>query len=170
MSWLLNCRCVYITVKPVFLSKSEGLVSNLLSLQVGGISIRELNLLELEMLKALEFRAYIHHEELTEVLELLTSNDAADKNPEPSRRSKKRGNEEDQSENADALPAKLQHDSNSTQVLVTAGESVSDQQPPILKGSTAVAGLSCHLQERSRSSLDGKALPALQCVVSAGGT
>ena len=122
------------------------------------------------MLKALEFRAHISHEELSDVLSLLTSSEAYERATERLRQSKKRGNEMDQSGNEDvSLPAKLQHDSKSHQVLVTAGEGFSSVGPPSCKASTAVAGLSCRFQDKSGSSLDGKSLP-VHCVVSAGGT
>ena len=140
------------------------------NLQIGGVSIKELNLLELEMLKALDFRAYISHEELSKVLSLLVSNETSDKEEATARRSKKRGNEGAQPEiEVGSLPAKLHHDSKSDQVLVTAGESVCEDQPSGRKATTAVVKLSCLLQESSTSSLDGKSLP-VQCAISVGGT
>ena len=140
---------------------------------MGGISIKELNLLELEMLKAMGFRAFISHEELSGVLDLLTSSsskeEAATDEAKTSRCSKKRGNEGEQPENEETLlPAKLQHDSKSDQVLVIAGESGNDKQHIPNKGSAISVVLTCHLQERSRSTMDVQS-QLVQQAISAGG-
>ncbi len=127
------------------------------------------------MLKALDFRAFISHEELSEVLSLLSSFPASNEiaadhsTVHSERRSKKRGNEGEQPESEAALlPSKLQHDSKIDQVLVIAGERKSDKQPLSDKTAAMSVTLSCRHQDSSRSSLDEQSIKVQPAILVGG--
>lgn len=145
-------------------------------LQIGGVSTRELNGLELEMLKLLEFRAFVSCSELSRLLkivrggyepELAAQADALGSST--CRRSKKRvGDEVGSLDNN--LPAKLQHDSQSSQILVTKESSQAEIGPPHVSGlgKPAVTVLACQ-QEILRLPMQSGTPVQLHIAITAGG-
>ena len=143
----------------------------LYELQIGGISTRELNKLELEMLKLLGFRCFVSQAELSEVLSQLIASSlgsaSATEQSEASRQSKKRGNEEPAADIS--LPAKLQHDSHNNQIIVTSDfrDCVRQESEELSTVSVPSVALMCHTEERQSS---GMSQPIqVQLGISAGG-
>lgn len=127
--------------------------------QIGGISTKEMNRLELEMLKLLDFKAFISHVEICEVLDqMLTCADSPFSSRIPSgtllRVSKKRGKEIGQPASDCRLPVKLQHDSKNDQVLVTQEAQRSESQAPVQESrhhTDQRLSLKCQESERAAS-------------------
>lgn len=136
------------------------------AVQIGGISTKELNQLELELLVILDFRAFIKPKELSEVLGLFAGSLDFHKPAEGSKEAKldrhgvKRGIEGPQPESESLQPAKLQHDKNSDQVLVTP-EARSGKGKSAQEGSSRlgpVVALQCQADERAKASAEAPAV------------
>lgn len=106
--------------------------SNAFYARIGGISTKEINRLELEMLRLLDFRVFTSRADLRVCLADLSSHPSCQPDPPPSEAvGRKRTNDPPSAETA--IPSKLQHSTGKDQILVTPAQEPLIPDPPVTR-------------------------------------